>query len=61
MACSKRPVFYVLIAVFATYVESPRPIHEAKPIPRQWRGDAERQAQLVVALGVTPVETALKG
>ena len=44
-----RPEMYVLVpndvTVIPTYVELRRPIYEAQPIPEQWRGNAEREAQ----------------
>lgn len=40
---------YVLVsnevAVIPTYVNFPRPIYEAKPMPEQWRAYAEKEAE----------------
>ena len=36
---------YILITVIPTYVELRRHIIEARPIPEQWRGNAERETQ----------------
>ena len=37
------------VTVIPTYVELRRPTYEAKPIPEQWRGNAEKEAQWVAA------------
>ena len=60
-----RPEKYVLVpndvAVIPTYVELRRPIHEAKPIPEQRRGNAEREAQWSASQDVARAESALAG
>ena len=60
-----RPEKYVLVPnyvkVIPTYVELRRPIHEAQPIPEQWRGNAEREARWSASQDVTRAAAELAG
>ena len=60
-----RPEKYVLVpndvAVIPMYVELRRPIYVAKPIPDQWRGDAEREAQWSASQDVARAAAELGG
>ena len=49
------------VAVIPTYVELRRPIYEVKPIPEQWRGKAERQAQWSAGQDVARAAAELAG
>ena len=56
---------YVLVgidvAVIPTCVELRRPIYEAKPIPEQWRGNTEREAQWSASQDVARAAAELAG
>ena len=60
-----RPEKYVLVpndvTVIPTYVELRRPIYEAQPIPEQWRGNAEREAQWSASQDVAGAAAELAG
>ena len=60
-----RPEKYVLVpndvTVIPTYVELRRPIYEAQPIPEQWRGNAEREAQWSAGQDVARAAAELAG
>ena len=60
-----RPEKYVLVpndvTVIPTYVELRRPIYEAQPIPEQWRGNAEREAQWSASQDVARAAAELAG
>ena len=60
-----RPEKYVLVpndvTVIPTYVELRRPTYEAKPIPEQWRGNAEKEAQWVAAQDIARAAAELAG
>ena len=64
--CQKNePKKYVLVpndvAVIPTYVGLRRPIYEATPIPEQWRGNAEREAQWSAGQDVARAAAELAG
>ena len=60
-----RPERYVLVpnnvTVVPTYVELRLPIYEAQPIPEQWRGNAEREAQWSASQDVARAAAELTG
>ena len=49
------------VTVIPTYVELRRPTYEAKPIPEQWRGNAEKEAQWVAAQDIARAAAELAG
>ena len=49
------------VTVVATYVELRRPIYEAQPIPKQWRGNDEREAQWSASQDVARTAAELAG
>ena len=49
------------VTVVSTYVAFPRPTCEAKPIPEQWRGNAEKEAQWVAAQDIARAAAELAG
>ena len=60
-----RPEKYVLVpndvTVIPTYVALQRPIYKAQPIPDQWRGNAEREAQWRASQDVARAAAELAG